>query len=189
MAGPKRRGGIAVDFTGVESGGKSVPDGDYLLECTSCEDKESDNGTYLAWKWKVVEGPSKGASVYDNTSLQPQALWRLKTLFECMGIDVDGKMNINPDAYKGKQVMATIANETYQGKQKPRISGFLSKSAAGSSGPVTTLKKGVKVTFEFEGDTLEGVVQSLDRNKVIVLTQIDGSDEEWELTHEDVTVV
>ena len=121
MAGPKRRGGIAVDFTGVESGGKSVPDGDYLLECTSCEDKESDNGTYLAWKWKVVEGPSKGASVYDNTSLQPQALWRLKTLFECMGIDVDGKMNINPDAYKGKQVMATIANETYQGKQKPRL--------------------------------------------------------------------
>ena len=193
MAGPaKRRGGISVDFTGVESGGgRAVPDGDYLLEVVGVEEKESGDGNpYLAWKWKIAEGPLKGATIYDNTSLQPQALWRLKTLLECMGVEAAGKMSLNPEAYKGKFCGASVANETYQGKQKPRISGFLDKASLGASaaksGPTSSFKKGTKVSFEFEGETLTGVIQSLDGNKAIVLTQIDGNDEEWELPLSEV---
>ena len=41
MAGPKKRSDVTVDFTDVESGGRSVPDDNYLLEVVSVEEKES----------------------------------------------------------------------------------------------------------------------------------------------------
>lgn len=188
MATPnRRRGGVSVDFTGVESGGKAVPDGEYLLECASCEEKESDNGVYFSWKWRVADGEAKGGIIYDNTSLQPQALWRLKGLLECMGIKADGKMSLNPEAYKGKFVRASVANEKYQGKDKPRIVGFLDKSASSeASGPVTTIKKGTTVKFEFEGAEMSGVVKSLDGDRVVVSVEIDGTTEEWELNISDI---
>lgn len=192
MATPsKRRGGIQVDFSGVESGtSRPVPDGNYPLECVSVEEKESRDGNpYLAWKWKVDGGPSKGATIYDNTSLQPQALWRLKGLLECMGVKADGKMALDTATYKGKKVWAEVANETYQGKEKPRIANFLMSDPGGpgEESPAKSLKKGTRVTFEFEGDILEGQVVSLEKDKVIVSTEIDGATEEWELSYSDVT--
>jgi hypothetical protein len=190
MAGPKKRSDVTVDFSGVESGGRAVPDGEYLIECLSVEEKESQEGNaYLAWKWKVADGAYKGATVYDNTSLKPTALWRLKSLLECLGEEVDGKFGLNLGSYKGRTTLAVIANETYQGKQKPRITDFLrgipqtSKSEA-ASGP----KKGSKVTFEYEGAQMPGVVQGIEGGKVVVLVEVDGSPEEWELEISEVTL-
>ncbi len=190
MAGPKKRSDVTVDFSGVESGGRAVPDGEYLIECLSVEEKESQEGNaYLAWKWKVADGAYKGATVYDNTSLKPTALWRLKSLLECLGEEVDGKFGLNLGSYKGRTTLAVIANETYQGKQKPRITDFLrgipqtSKSET-ASGP----KKGSKVTFEYEGAQMPGVVQGIEGGKVVVLVEVDGSPEEWELEISEVTL-
>lgn len=182
----RKRGGIAVDFSGVESGGRAIPDDDYLLEVVSCEEKEGreSGAIYLAWKYKVAEGPYKGATVYDNTSLSPQALWRLKRLLEAMGIQADGKMSLDINSFKGKRVLAQIANETYNGKEKPRVVEFLFGEAPGenlSSGPSNQYKKGSRVTFEYEGSQMTGVVSSVEGNKVIVAVTVDGEAEEWEL--------
>lgn len=181
----RKRGGIAVDFSGVESGGRAIPDGDYLLEVVSCEEKEGreSGAIYLAWKYKVAEGPYKGATVYDNTSLSPQALWRLKRLLEAMGIQADGKMSLDINSFKGKRVLAQIANETYNGKEKPRVVEFLfgTPGENSSSGPSNPYKKGSRVTFEYEGSQMTGVVSSVEGNKVIVAVTVDGEAEEWEL--------
>ena len=58
----KKRADVTVDFTGIESGGRAVADGNYVLEVISIEEKESSEGNpYLAWKWKVTDdGPYKG---------------------------------------------------------------------------------------------------------------------------------
>lgn len=181
----RKRGGISVDFSGVESGGRAIPDDDYLLEVVSVEEKEGreSGAIYLSWKYKVAEGPYKGATVYDNTSLSPQALWRLKRLLEAMGIQADGKMSLDLNSFKGKGVLAQIANETYNGKEKPRVVEFLfgtpwENSSSGSSNPY---KKGSRVTFEYEGSQMTGVVSSVEGNKVIVAVTVDGEAEEWEL--------
>lgn len=193
MAGPKNRADCTVDFSGVESGGRSVPDGDYLLEVISIEEKESGEGNpYLAWKWKVVEGPYKGATVYDNTSLKSTALWRLKTLLECLGVDVtNGKMALNFKEYRGKTCLVKIANEVYQGKDKPRIAEFLRGSTLGTSSSegANPFKKGVKVQFNHEGETLDAKVVSREGDTVVVMVNIDGSDEEWELSPDELTLV
>lgn len=194
MAGPKKRG-MEVDFSGVESGGRGCPDGQYLLELSAVpEEKESGEGNpYLAWKWKVIDGEYRGVIIYDNTSLKSTALWRLKMLLECMGVEVpNGKMSLDLKSYVGKRCLMEIVNETYQGKQKPRIAGFLRGVGSGSSGEAAAaspFRKGVQVQFEYEGETMTAPIVSVEDSKLIVAVEIDGGKEEWELEQSEVTLV
>lgn len=145
MPKPMRRKGssVTVDFSGVESGGgRAVPDGNYTVRVKEITEEESRDGNpYLKWIWTVTEGPCKGANIYDNTSLQPQALWRLKTLLECLGQEVpDSSLDLNLGDLVGSETDAEITNETYEGKQKPRITGFLGEGGAASSTKTTPSK-------------------------------------------------
>ena len=190
MAGPKKRADVTIDFNGVESGGRSVPDGEYLIEVLSVEEKETNAGdsTYLAWKWKVVDGAYKGATIYDNTSLKATALWRLKSLLECLGMEASGKLSLNFPELRGKRLLAEVANETYQGKQKPRIAGFLRGIDTAPAAPADGIKVGAQVSFEYEGSQMSAKVTSLDGSKVVVLVEVDGEQEEWELDRSDLTL-
>lgn len=185
----RKRADVTVDFSGIDSGGggRLIPEGEINLEVVSIEEKLSkDDNPYLAWKWKVADGPYKGSTVYDNTSLQPQALWRLKGLLEAMKVDVeDGKQGINFGELKGKTCRVEIAHETYQGKDKARISGFVMPEVD-SVGP-ERFKKGDKVTFEHDEVTLGGTVVSCTKGKAIVMVEVDGDKEEWELDATDLT--
>lgn len=125
----KKKGGISVDMSGVESGGgRPCRDGRWKAYPTSCELTESSTGNdMLKFRWKVTSGPDKGATIWDNVSLTPQALWRLKTLMEVMEMDVpDGSMEVDPDDFVGEdhEIVIEIINEKYQGKDQARIMGF-----------------------------------------------------------------
>lgn len=192
MAGPssRKRSDVSVDFSGVESGGFSVPDDEYLLEVVSIEEKESKEGNpYLAWKWKIAEGPFKGATLYDNTSLTQKALWRLKMLLECIGEEVpNGKAELNFKSYVGKTSLANVANETYQGKQKPRIVDFIRQDPSKTtSSKSDKLKKGSKVSFAYEDSEMTGTVNGYEGGKVIVQVIIDDTEEEWEMEESELT--
>lgn len=192
MAGPRNKG-PEVDFSGVESGGRSCPDGEYLIEVASIpEEKESQNGNaMLNWKWKIAEGDYKGVLIYDNTVLTASSLWRLKALLESIGVDVpSGKMGLDLKSYVGKRCLVEIVNETYQGKQKPRIAAFLGRASSTKSTTTASdpFKKGVKVTFQYENQDMVGSIVSIDGNKLIVLVDIDGSKEEWELDRSEVVL-
>lgn len=119
---------LKVDFTGVETGGFDVPDGLYVLAVSTVTQKKSQGAgnLYLSWEFKVDEGKYKGRKVWDNTSLQPQALWKLRGLFENMGMDVeDGEFEVDLEELQGQLVGAEVVNEKYQGKDKPRIASYL----------------------------------------------------------------
>lgn len=126
-SGKKKGVGISVDFKGVESGGRVLPDGKYTFVIDEVEEKEGNESgePYLAFKLKVKDGKHKGAAVWDNASLQPQALWRLKGLLEACNVEVpDGEFEIETDDLIGEEFVGTILNETYQGKKKPRLISF-----------------------------------------------------------------
>lgn len=128
MAKKPNSNSIKIDFTGVESGGFDVPDGQYALAVSSVTQKKSESSgqPYLSWEFKVDEGKYKGRKVWDNTSLQPQALWKLRSLLECMGMDIeDGEFELDLSDFEGNTIGAEIANEKYQGKDKPRIVGYM----------------------------------------------------------------
>lgn len=176
---------ISVDFSGVESGGgRKIPDGEYLLKVVEVEVKEAQSGgQYLAFKYKVANGPFAGATVWDNTSLKPQALWRLRTLLECFGMNPgDGKMDLDLPKMVGKTVFVEIANETYQGKEKPRVANLIAggqetpkASEAPSSG--TSFKVGDTVTFSSDGVDYSGKLLQVTGNTCRV--EVDG--DEWEI--------
>lgn len=131
-----RKKGISVDFEGV-SAGSGVPDGTYTVsvEEVSVETSENSGEDYLSWKFKVVGGKMSGRSLYDNTSLQPQALWRLRRVLESLGIEVpDGAMDIDPDELIGLECDVEVANEDYQGKQRSRVVDIFPAGEGGSSG-------------------------------------------------------
>lgn len=198
MVNPRKRTDVTVDFGGIESGGgRKIPDGEYLMEVISIEEKVSqDDNIYLAWKWKVCDGEYKGATIYDNTSLKPTALWRLKTLLECLGVDVpNGKLGLNLKEYQAKSLLAEVTNETYQGKERPRISSFLrgiptAKSAAAAKAPVAEdpFVKGAEVKFEYEGANVIAPIVQVEGSKLIVSVTIDGAEEEWELDKSEVVL-
>jgi len=79
---------LTVDFSGADirrggGGGDNVPEGDYLMQVVGCtfEDKKDDPSKhYLRWKNTVVEPKTyAGKTIYNNTSLQEENLWQLRT--------------------------------------------------------------------------------------------------------------
>lgn len=201
MAKPKK---ISVDFTGVEGGGRPVPDGEYLLRMSSVEETTSLNDNpMLKCKWMVAEGELEGAGpIYDNVSLTPQALWRFKGLLECIGIQANGKTEIDVSELKGCLVVCEVENETYQGKERPKIINFLrgveEKKAAPTPTPAQTptpaaggttrrvakpagRKVGDVVQFASEGEDFEGTISSITGTTVLVKVPNGNQLEEWEI--------
>lgn len=152
----KRSSTISIDFSGVESGGgRAVPDGNYTLKVKEVTEEESRDGNpYLKWVYVVTTGSAKGALVYDNTSLQSQSLWRLKSLLECLGVEVpDSAMDFDPSDVVDSELDAEITNETFEGKQKPRLTAFLGEG--GSAPAATTSKKKASKKVEEEEEESE----------------------------------
>jgi hypothetical protein len=121
----KRSRSIRVDFEGVESGGFNLADGTYVAEIASAEEKESSEGNpMILLKWKVK---GKNVTLFDNISLLPQALWRLKTMLEAIGIEVpDSVMDVELDDLVGQSCKLEVTNETYEGKERPKVTNYLS---------------------------------------------------------------
>lgn len=122
----KRKGNVvSVDFTGVESGGRACPDGTFKAEITAAAEEESSTGNpMVVAKFKILNGKGKGALIYDNLSLQPQALFRLKALCEAVGIEAEGAADIDLDDLVGQEILVDVENETYEGKKRPRAVGY-----------------------------------------------------------------
>lgn len=140
---------IEIDFEGVEAGGKVVPDDVYDVEVADVTEEESGDGNpYLKWKFKITEGDCKGSVLFDNTSLQPQALWRLKGLLECLGEDVpDSVMKMDISEYIGTEMQVTVVNESYEGKERPKVSEY-----GPAGGKRKSSKKASKAKEEPEDD-------------------------------------
>ena len=124
-----RRGNVVtVNFSGVESGGRRCPDGTYEAEIISAELEESSSGNpMIVAKWKITDGKFKGVQLFDNISLVPQALWKLKTLLEALGIepqeeDVAASEYASEMLEKGATIIVT--NEKYEGEDRPKVTGY-----------------------------------------------------------------
>jgi hypothetical protein len=131
----KKSGMISVNFEGVESGGgRPVPDGNYNASLHKLTQEEGQNSgePYLHCVWKIADGKCAGATIHDNISLQPQSLWRFRTILECLGLEVaEDDMDIDPNDLIGEVAGIEVTNEDYEGKDRPRITGFMGAEEEG----------------------------------------------------------
>lgn len=205
MATRKGKKLIKVDFTGVEAGqaGKLLPEGPTVFEVEdiSQEVGEESEQPYLAVTLKVVEGEENaGTKAWDNFSLQPQALWKLRGFLDALGVETeDGPMDIDPDEILGLVVIGDVVHEEYRGKPKHRIAGYspaeeeaepepkkggakkkVKKEEEAEDEPDWKVKQ--KVTFKDGKKTLQGVISAIDGDTITVKV---GKDE-YEMTADDI---
>ncbi len=128
----KRRKGnvISVDFTGVKSGGATVPDGRYAAKISAVEQKEGKESgePYLELTWEITSKKCNGRELrFDNYSQQPQALWRLKGLLEALEVEVpDGEMDIDFDEIISDEtecIVEVTGEKNSEGKTYARVTG------------------------------------------------------------------
>lgn len=128
--------GLKLDFTDVQGGFATVPAGTYSAVVYEIEQKTAQNGNpYLNWQFKIMGGDNDGRIVFDITSLQPQALWKLKSTLKALDPDMDlnGMCDLDTDELLGKECTITIAHEMYNNEPQARVKKVAPASNASSS--------------------------------------------------------
>lgn len=115
-----------IDFSSVPNR-EPLEEGTYLLTIAKAEEKlSSTRNPMIALEYdisatadgEVVEG---GRKLWDNYSLQAQALFKLKDLFNALGMDTSAVVDIDIADLVGQQVMAKVIQETYNGELRNRV--------------------------------------------------------------------
>ena len=115
----KSKKGISVNLSDAESYFRP-PEGGYQLEIIGVEMGE---GNSLAWDFKVKAGKFKGKEFRDYTSLEPNALWRVRQLVEATGADVeDADVDLEYfEGLVGESLSARVAYREWEGKEKINV--------------------------------------------------------------------
>lgn len=138
MAMKKKSGkkkGITVNFSGVETGGRRCPDGEYQAEIIEASLEESSNGNpMIKAKIKITEGKYQGVTMFDNISLLPQALFKLKSILVAVGAEAQEE-DVSVEDYipeiTEKTITIVVANETYEGTQRPKVVAYAGAEEGG----------------------------------------------------------
>ena len=127
MATKSRKGrsssSVNVDLSGVETSRKAIPEGTYEVVVNEATQKDSRDGNpMIAFEFEVTEGAHKGAKLYENCSLQPQALFKLKSVLLALGLDIPNKaFDLNLRDLVGLTCEVEVGHEVYEGKKRARI--------------------------------------------------------------------
>lgn len=127
MATKSRKGrsssSVNVDLSGVEASRKVIPEGTYEVVVNEATQKDSRDGNpMISFEFEVSEGTHKGAKLYENCSLQPQALFKLKSVLLALGMDIPNKaFDLNLKDLIGLTCEVEVGHEVYEGKKRARI--------------------------------------------------------------------
>jgi hypothetical protein len=205
--GKARSNVVTVDFTGVEAGGL-ISEGLHTAEIVEAEVRESSTGNdMINLKCKIFgDDPEAGRVFYHICSLQPQALFNLRTVLQSIGHEVpEGVYEFNPQDMVGGVAQVEITHDVYEGKTrskaaswgpvtededppatKPKLAAVPAPAKKGGAAKKTTSKfaVGQAVTFaDDEGDELTGKITAIEGSQATVKV---GKDE-WELEVSDLS--
>lgn len=117
---------LNLDFSSVPSR-DPLDEGVYLLQIAEAIEKTSSTGnpmisvTYdvlATADGETVEGQRK---LWDNYSLQAQALFKLKELLSALGVDTSAVVDMEVSDLVGQQILAKVVQETYNGELRNRV--------------------------------------------------------------------
>lgn len=100
-----------------------ISEGIYTLRVTGADIEESRStpGAHnLVVQSQVIsEGEYQGRNAFDNFSLQPQALWRLKEFITAVGGPVSAS-GFQTEDLLGRTYRATCSHQEYEGRARAR---------------------------------------------------------------------
>lgn len=127
MARKSRESSVNIDLSGVEVSRKVIPEGTYPVVVNEAKmGKSKEDKPKVAFEFEVSEGPNKGFKLFENCSLQPQALFKLKSILMALGVDIpDGAFDLNLKDLVGLTCEVEVGHEVYEGKKRARILEFI----------------------------------------------------------------
>ena len=111
---------INLDFSSIPSR-EPLEEGVYHLQIAKVEETNSSTGNpMLKVEYDVlaVEGNRK---LWDNYVLIDKCLWKVKELFDALGIDTSALVEMDVDELVGLEVQAKVIQETYNGDIMNRV--------------------------------------------------------------------
>ena len=137
MATKNRRRGregssVNLDLSGVEVSRRAIPEGTYAVVVNKAElTKSREGNNMIKMEFEVTEGPHKGAKLFENCSLQPQALFKLKSVMLALGMDIpNGSFDLDTNDLVGLNCEVEVGHETYEGKKRARILEYINAEEA-----------------------------------------------------------
>lgn len=119
-----------LDFTNVKEKGnfnpRQVKEGPHRARITAVEQGLS-KAENEQWVFSIVL-PEYPSAVYPYyCALTPDSLWKVRNLFIACGVEVPKKkMNVDPNKLVGKNFIAEMIDDEYEGRMKSKVMGVMS---------------------------------------------------------------
>ena len=111
---------LNLDFSSVPSR-EPLEEGIYTLTIAKVEEANSSTGNPMLKVEYDVNGVEGNRKLWDNYVLIDKCMWKLKELFDALGIDTSEIVEMDVTELVGMQVNAKVIQETYNGDIVNRV--------------------------------------------------------------------
>ena len=111
---------INLDFSSVPSR-EPLEEGIYHLQIAKVEETNSSTGNPMLKVEYNVLGVEGNRKLWDNYVLIDKCLWKVKELFDALGIDTSALVEMDVNELVGLEVQAKVIQETYNGDIMNRV--------------------------------------------------------------------
>ena len=111
---------LNLDFSSVPSR-EPLEEGVYHLQIAKVEETNSSTGNPMLKVEYNVLGVDGNRKLWDNYVLIDKCLWKVKELFDALGIDTSELVEMDVTELVGLEVQAKVIQETYNGDIMNRI--------------------------------------------------------------------
>lgn len=115
---------INLDFSSVPSR-EPLEEGIYHLQIAKVEETNSSTGNPMLKVEFNVLGVEGNRKLWDNYVLIDKCLWKVKELFDALGIDTSNLVEMDVNELVGMEVQAKVIQETYNGDIMNRVKKIL----------------------------------------------------------------
>lgn len=146
-------GRVTIDFSEVQDF-DVLDEGEYPVVVTKAEFKparEEGKFPYINLELDLTEEPNKGRKLWMILSFSPKALWRMRDVFENLGIYDDGSMEVDYDeesmlvtqpALAGLPAVAVVTHREWEGKTQTQVDALISaEDQPGKKAPASGKRK------------------------------------------------
>ena len=111
---------LNLDFSSVPSR-EPLEEGVYHLQIAKVEETNSSTGNPMLKVEYDVLGVEGNRKLWDNYVLIDKCLWKVKELFDALGIDTSALVEMDVNELVGLEVQAKVIQETYNGDIMNRV--------------------------------------------------------------------
>ena len=145
-------GRVTIDFSDVQDF-DVMDEGEYPVIIDKAEFREArEEGKfpYINLEMSVSEGNNKGRKLWMILSFSPKALWRMKDVFENLGVyndsvevdyDEDTMLVVDPEL-AGLPAVAVVTHREWEGRTQTQVDALISaEDQPGKKAPSTSKKR------------------------------------------------